>query len=258
MPAVPGPVLELVAPLQPAAAPAGTGAVATVLAAVPGALTVPGDRHAGEDAPAGTGATGVEATAAPPEPAAPPAGTDEPDDEAPRPWTQFTLEWIGIVAGALLVALVIKLVLLQAFVIPSPSMEPTLDISDRVLVLKPAYRLHGIDRGDVIVFDRPEELRVNGETSDLIKRVIGLPGETVDAVGGQVRVNGVPLEEPWLPDGVLTNDFGPVAVPEGTVWVMGDNRGQSSDSRRFGVLDQDHIVGEAIVRWWPLSRFGGL
>lgn len=177
---------------------------------------------------------------------------------AAKPWTHSALEWIGIVAGALLVALVIKAVLIQAFVIPSRSMEPTLNVGDRVLVLKPSYTLGDIDRGDVIVFKRPELLREGNDTSDLIKRVIGLPGETVEGRDGRIVVDGEALDEPWLPAQVFTSDFGPIEVPDGKLWVMGDNRGNSKDSRVFGLLDEDDVIGEAVVRWWPAGRFGGL
>ncbi len=176
----------------------------------------------------------------------------------PKAPTRVLLEWIGIVAGALLVALVIKAVLLQAFVIPSRSMEPTLLIGDRVLVFRPSYRIADVDRGDVVVFERPEQLRRGGDDADLIKRVVGLPGETVEGRDGAVYVNDARLAEPWLPTGVVTRNFAPVTVPAGHLWVMGDNRDNSQDSRVFGTLDQNRVIGEAFVRWWPASRFGGL
>ena len=115
-----------------------------------------------------------------------------------------------------------------------------------------------IERGDVVVFVRPEELRTGGERSDLIKRVIGLAGDVVEAREGHLLVNGAELDEAWFDSPVRTDDFGPITVPEGTVWVMGDNRGNSQDSRFFGFLDTDAIRGEAVVRWWPLARFGSL
>ncbi|MFN0027731.1 MAG: signal peptidase I [Acidimicrobiales bacterium] len=183
---------------------------------------------------------------------------DKAAAKEPKPPTRMLLEWIGIIAGALLVALVIKALLLQAFVIPSRSMEPTLLIGDRVLVFRPSYRLADVDRGDVVVFKRPEQLRGGGEDADLIKRVVGLAGETVEGHDGAVYVNDVRLEEPWLPAGTLIRDFAPTTVPAGHLWVMGDNRDNSQDSRVFGTLDQDQVIGEAFVRWWPTSRFGGL
>ena len=190
------------------------------------------------------------------QPTAPAAG--EPV-EAPKPWTRSALEWIGIVAGALMVALVIKALLIQAFVIPSLSMQPTLELNDRVLVFKPAYWLHDIGRGDVVVIDRPVQLQDGNDQSDLIKRVIGLPGDVVESRDGLVYINGEPLDEPWLPDGVRTDDvFGPITVPDGHLWLMGDNRGSSRDSRYFGPVAEDHVVGQAFLRWWPAGRFARL
>ncbi len=181
-----------------------------------------------------------------------------PAKQEPKLLTRLALEWIGILAGALIVALIIKALLVQAFVIPSRSMEPTLAVGDRVLVFRPSYQLQDVDRGDVVVFDRPEQLRGGPDDPDLIKRVIGLAEETVEGRDGVVYVNGVRLEEPWLREGVRTSDFALVRVPAEHVWVMGDNRDNSQDSRVFGTLVQDRIIGEAFLRWWPVSRLAGL
>ncbi|QGG95290.1 signal peptidase I [Actinomarinicola tropica] len=167
------------------------------------------------------------------------------------------IEWLLVIGGALVVALVIKTFLFQAFYIPSESMEPTLTRGDRVLVNKLSDDLGGIDRGDVIVFHRPPN-EPPSEIDDLIKRVVGLPGETVEGRDGRVWVDGAPLEEPYLADGVLTDPFAPIEVPEGGVFVMGDNRGNSRDSRVFGPIDEELIVGRAFVTVWPLGRLGGL
>ncbi len=175
-----------------------------------------------------------------------------------RPWSIDAVEWIALVAGALLMALVVKAFLFQAFLIPSRSMEPTLGIDDRVLVFKPAYHLGPVERGDVVVFARPDGLDGVIEDSDLIKRVIGLPGEVVQGRMGRVFVNERLLAEPWVSGLALTSDFGPVKVPQGAIWVMGDNRGNSQDSRVFGLVDQTSVRGEALLRWWPITRFGGL
>ena len=167
------------------------------------------------------------------------------------------VEWIAVVGGALLIALVIKTFLLQAFYIPSSSMEHTLNIGDRVLVNKLSYRMHDVNRGDLIVFERPEGER-GSEIHDLIKRVIGLEGEEVEAQNGRILIDGHPLEEPYLGDGITTADFEPIEVPEGHVFVMGDNRGDSRDSRFFGPIEEDSIVGRAFFRVWPLDDIGGL
>ncbi len=183
---------------------------------------------------------------------------DEEERERPASVTRTGLEWLAIVAAALLAALIIKLLLFQAFVIPSLSMEPTLDVRDRVLVNKLSYRLHDIARGDVIVFERPPAAIRADDDSDLIKRVIGLPGETIEARGGRVLIDGEPLTEPWLASEVRTADFGPVSVPPGQLFVLGDNRSNSADSRFIGTIDEDLVIGKAFVRWWPPGRAGGL
>ena len=181
----------------------------------------------------------------------------EPTPAKSRSGTRNLVEWILVIGGALLVALIIKTFLLQAFYIPSRSMEPTLRIGDRVLVNKMSYRLHDIHRGDIVVFERPPG-EATGEIKDLIKRVIGLPGDTLEAVDGKVIVNGHVLEEPYLPEGTFTDTLPPTRVEEGHVFVMGDNRGDSRDSRFFGAIDTDLIVGRAFVRVWPFSHLGFL
>jgi len=189
----------------------------------------------------------------------------EPDEPAPRPRIPRWAEWVLVVAGALLVAFVIQLTSLQAFSIPSESMLPTLHKGDRVLVNKWSYRLHDIHRGDVVVFSRPAEV-TDPTIDDLIKRVVGLPGERITISEGRVSVNGEVLTEGYLPDGTMTEPTGPITcppshpcvVPEGALWVMGDNRGNSHDSRFFGTIPQSTVVGRAALRIWPLDRFDAL
>ena len=164
------------------------------------------------------------------------------------------VEWVVIIGAALLAAVLIKTFLLQAFYIPSISMVPALEVEDRVLVNKLSYRLHDVHRGDIVVFERPPNEA--GAVRDLIKRVVGRPGETVEGRDGKVFVDGRPLAEPYLVKGTVTSTFGPKKVPTGYVWVMGDNRGNSSDSRVFGAIPESSIVGRAFVRVWPLSSLG--
>ncbi len=202
------------------------------------------------------------------EPHAPDA---EPAEAHPRSTTRSVIEWIAVIGGALIVALVIKTFLIQAFYIPSGSMETTLEIGDRVLVNKLSYRVHDVNRGDLVVFEAAEgegdcgqpvnqaaASAAEGGIKDLIKRVIGLPGDVVEGRDGQLLVNDRILVEPYLDEGVTTSDFEPTTIPEGCVWVMGDNRGDSRDSRSFGPVDEDHIVGRAFVRVWPLTNLGFL
>jgi signal peptidase I len=165
------------------------------------------------------------------------------------------VEWVAIVVGALAVALIVKTFLIQAFLIPSLSMYPPLDVGDRVLVNKLSYQVHDVHRGDIVVFERPKG-QPKSDIKDLIKRVVGLPGDTIEAKDGVVYIDGKALEEGYLVDGVTTETLPRQEVPAGHVFVMGDNRGDSADSRVFGAIDEDTIVGRAFVRVWPLSNLG--
>jgi signal peptidase I len=174
--------------------------------------------------------------------------------------TRNTLEWVAVIVGAVVVALLIKTFVVQAFRIPSESMVTTLEMGDRVLVNKLSYDAHDLNRGDVIVFSRPEALPAGAdEPKDLIKRVIGLPGDELVTRNGELYVNGRLLEEPYLPPGTPTNGIDqPLTVPEGQVLVLGDNRGNSSDGRVFGPIDQDSVIGRAFTIMWPPGRIGAL
>lgn len=177
-------------------------------------------------------------------------------DQPPHP-VRAVLEWLAVIVGALLAALLIKTFLFQAFFIPSSSMEQTLLVGDRVLVNKLAYEFGDIERGDVVVFHKPEALAAS-ETDEFIKRVIALPGDVVEARDGVVFVNDVAVEEDYLPAGTYTAGLAEVVVPGDSVFVLGDNRGNSTDSRVFGPIPIDSIVGQAFVRVWPLNAIGGL
>ena len=180
---------------------------------------------------------------------------------------------------AVVIALVMKTFVAQAFYIPSASMVPQLKVHDRIVVSKLSYRLHEPRRGDIVVFDcppgagcadseRPHEIlplrlvRDLGEAvgllqprrDEFIKRVIGLPGETLEGRGGDVYVDGRRLVEPYLPSGVRTSSFPPTVVPAGRLWVMGDNRGNSEDSRRFGPVRRSTVVGRTVFRIWPIQK----
>ncbi|MDQ6910419.1 MAG: signal peptidase I [Actinomycetota bacterium] len=171
--------------------------------------------------------------------------------------TRVIVEWVVILLGAVVVAFLVKTFLLQAFYIPSASMEPTLKVKDRVLVNKLSYDFHDVNRGDIIVFKTPPG-ETNLDIKDLIKRVVGLPGETVEARDGRVLINGNKIDDSYLSNGVTTSSFPPQKIPPGDVWVMGDNRSNSKDSRFFGPISEDLIVGRAFIRVWPLTSFGFL
>lgn len=184
---------------------------------------------------------------------------DDDDDEmvdSTSAMTRNALEWAVVLVGAVLVALLLRASLFQAFFIPSESMEDTLLVDDRVLVNKVSYRLHDIHRGDVVVFTRPDDQQ--GDIRDLIKRVIALPGETIEARDNVLYIDGQRLDEPYIDGGIETSDFGPTVVPEDEIFVMGDNRDSSFDSRGFGSVEQDRVIGRAFVLFWPVGRIGPL
>jgi signal peptidase I len=202
-------------------------------------------------------------------------------------------EIAGILLTAVLVSLVVKTLLVQAFFIPSGSMEPTLHgcdgcLGDRVLVNKLTDRMGGVRRGDVVVFHDPDgwltqtrstpglQGRIQGalatiglapttSENDLVKRVIGIGGDTVESRGGKVYVNGTQLKEPYVFPGDSPSSVSfRVTVPVGKLWVMGDHRGESADSRFHihdpgkGFVPLTDVVGRAFVIVWPLDRVGSL
>lgn len=165
-------------------------------------------------------------------------------------------DWALVVVIALVVALGVRTFLLAHFVVEGSSMYSTLETGDRVFVNKVSYRLHDPNRGDVVVL---HEIRGTTER-DLIKRVIAVGGEEVEMRSCEVRIGGQLLIEPYLDPTVVTpgncgGDFGPILVPEGAVFVMGDNRAGSQDSRTLGPVLLDDIVGRAFVVFWPRSNW---
>jgi signal peptidase I len=164
----------------------------------------------------------------------------------------FTELWLTILVAFALVFGFVRPFVLEAFRIPSESMVPTLEVGDRVLANKFIYRFTEPERGDIVVFED-----VEGGEDYLIKRVVAVAGDRVRVSNGRLKVDGEIQEEtyikPQVPDGSI---YGPEKVPEGYVFVMGDNRGNSADSRVFGLLPIENIEGEAFVRFWPPSRIG--
>ena len=164
--------------------------------------------------------------------------------------------WVVTAALAVLFAWFLRVHVVTTFSIPSGSMEPTLDVGDRIVVDRLSYDLHGVRRGDIIVFRRPADENC-GDAKDqyLVKRVIGLPRERISSLNGTVEIDGRPLAEPWLPP---HDDLGPpipaTTIPAGNYYMLGDNRSDSCDSRFWGPLSGSLIVGRAEARVWPLSR----
>jgi signal peptidase I len=204
---------------------------------------------------------------------APPAPNATPGRASRR---RRIAEDVILVVLAVTVAVLVRSFVAQAYYIPSGSMEPQLHIDDRVIVSRLAYHLHAFHRGDIVVFEAPPGVEtpaskpanfvaaafhdvgvaigVTQDQSVLIKRVIGLPGDRVWATGGHIYINGDLLVEPYLPKGTITSSFGPITVPKGHLWVMGDNRGDSEDSRYFGPIPERTVIGRAIWKVWPLWR----
>lgn len=180
---------------------------------------------------------------------------DEAAQTRARRW-RWVIEWGAVLLVALGVAVAVRAFVVQTFYIPSASMEPTLMIGDRILVNKLSYHLHGIGRGDIVVFARPPNEPAIPGVTDLVKRVIGLPGETISSPDGRVWIDGKPLNEPWLPKGTVTTGIRPQKIPPNEYFVMGDNRGDSQDSRFFGPISRSLIVGRVFFRIWPISRIG--
>jgi signal peptidase I len=203
---------------------------------------------------------------------------DDPQDEPQKDsGGSFLYELPGLLLAALIVAVVIKTFVIQPFYIPSGSMIPTLEVDDRVMVSKVNGLFGEIERGEILVFQNP--YRVEEEESvpeavvrsvlealgirtspydDLVKRVIALGGEEIEIRRSQVFIDGVAIDEPYLQPGSVMPDFGPQQIPEGHLFMMGDNRNSSSDGRVFGPIPVEDVIGEAVVRIWPMDRLGGL
>lgn len=160
------------------------------------------------------------------------------------------VEWAGAGVAMLVLYVVLRSFVMESYSIPTASMAPYLDPGDRVLVSKLSYHLHDVNRGDVIVFDAPDRAAAIG-ADRLVKRVIALPGETVESKDGKVFVNDEPLAEGYLPNATRTENVARQTVPADSFWVMGDNRANSADSRFFGPITGNSIVGRAFFHLWP-------
>lgn len=205
------------------------------------------------------------------------ADADDPDDisstepnrSAASGIARFAREWGIVLVVALTVAVVVRVFIFSPFYIPSSSMEPGLQINDRILVNKLSYKLHDVHRQDVVVFDAPPGVDFGPNVKDLVKRVVGLPGDTLEIRDCKVLANGTPLSEPYIKKDAngaasCTTGFsasvdpdgdGKILVPAGDVFVMGDNRTNSDDGRTWGFLDENLIVGRAFVIYWPFGHW---
>ncbi|MHB1420549.1 MAG: signal peptidase I [Bacillota bacterium] len=160
------------------------------------------------------------------------------------------MDWVVSILIAVVLSITIRTYIAEARWIPSGSMEPTLDIGDRIIIDKIFFKQIGLHRQDIIVFDAPFPVE---EKKALIKRIIGLPGDVVQVKNGQVIVNGQALIEPYELEKPAA-DYGPVTVPEDMLFVMGDNRNNSADSRIWGYLPEKNIIGRAFVKYYPINH----
>ncbi len=193
--------------------------------------------------------------------------TDEETGVGRYRMLRTVIDWFLVLSCSLVLALLLRAFLVEVFVIPSGSMSPTLTNGNRVAVYKLGYRFNDVSRGDVVVFKSPD---AGPGVNDLIKRVVALEGETFEIRDGAVYIDGELLDEPYLSEGEPTFPKAPITgclndaepqiclVPDGMVLMLGDSREASRDSRFFGPVDVDDIVGRAFVKIWPLNDLGGL
>jgi signal peptidase I len=183
------------------------------------------------------------------------------ENEAPST-SKILRDWIFVIVVALGAAMLVRVFVLQQFYISGPSMETSLFQDDRVLVNKLSYRLHDVNRGDVIVFDRITTSGGIVEHDDLIKRVIAVGGDSIQIKKCEVIVNGVEIDEPYLGAKVegedphsrcRVADMPSLTVPDDQLFVMGDNRAESFDSRSFGTIPKKLVIGRAFAVVWPLG-----
>jgi len=189
-----------------------------------------------------------------------------PEDETPAPVMpsrrqrrrRVFIEWVVIVVAAVLVSFFMRTFAFQTFFIPSASMQPTLMIGDRIIVSKLSVDFGTIHRGDILVFKAPPAENCGEPVTDLVKRVIGLPGDHLTSKGNTIYVNGSPLDETWTHTEPLGQAIGNVTVKANQYFMMGDNHSDSCDSRMWGTVPRSDIIGKAFLRIWPLSRIGFL
>lgn len=173
-------------------------------------------------------------------------------NEDPAKKNSFFMEILQSLLVAAVLAFIIHTFIMQNFRIPSGSMEPTLQIQDYIFASKITYRFNEPKRGDIVVFKYPRDT-----SRYFVKRLIAVGGETVALKGGKLYINGELVPEDYLPQGLsFDDDYGPVTVPEGNYFMLGDNRNNSSDSRDWGFVSRDLIVGKEIFIYWPPGRIG--
>ena len=185
----------------------------------------------------------------------------------PSPWDTVA-DWVVTIVVAVAAVLAVKAWVVNPYRIPSSSMEPTLhcaapgvgcqaESSDRVLANRFIYRFRDPERGDIVVFETPERtLERCGAGGTFVKRLVALPGDTIGQRRGTLRVNGEPVAEPYVNGGGPGPDFRQRTLGADEYFMMGDNRGQSCDSREWGPVNRDDLIGPVFAVYWPLTRLG--
>jgi signal peptidase I len=181
-----------------------------------------------------------------------------PKAKRPKPRRRALIEWTAIIVIAVLVSFLMRTYAFQTFYIPSGSMEPTLQIGDRIIVNKLAVTWGTINIGDIVVFKAPPAENCGEPVTDLVKRVIGIPGDTLRSKGNTIYVDNKPLDEKWTHTEPLGGPITPITLKANQYFMMGDNHSDSCDSRMWGPVPRSDIIGKAFVRIWPLSRIGFL
>ena len=178
---------------------------------------------------------------------------EEEKKRSKHPRLYDLLDWVKVIIIAFVVALFLNYVVVINSTVPSGSMEPTIMTGSRMIGLRLSYTFSEPERGDIIIFKYPDDTSQN-----FVKRIIGLPGETVEIIDGVTYIDGVALEEDYLAETPYEEDFGPYVVPEGCYFVMGDNRNNSKDSRYWEntFVPEDYIIGKALFCYWPLGYAG--
>lgn len=181
-----------------------------------------------------------------------------------RSFARNALEWVVVVVVALILTFAIRTFVIEPFVVPTGSMESTIEIGDQVLAQKVTLELgRNADTGDIVVFHNPD---TSSEHDILVKRVIAQAGQTIDFQNGKLVIDGVVQDESYTQGASYPLDSQapgvavsyPYTVPEGCIWVMGDNRENSADSRYFGAVPQTDLIAIGLFRYWPLNRIGSL
>jgi signal peptidase I len=185
----------------------------------------------------------------------------EPTEEVPLPAKRSRhrglVEWILVLVAAVLVSLLVRTFVFQTYFIPSKSMEPTLYVGNRIMVNKLSVEFGTINIGDILVFKAPPAVlaKCGDSVTDLVKRVVGVPGDHLTSRGNTIFVNGVALKESWSHYEPLGGSLGNVTVTAGHYFMMGDNHANSCDSRFWGTVPRSDIIGKVFLKFWPLSQW---